>query len=62
MPGHFVPPPPPSRGLVDRSDSSGNLGHATIDVPSSQPAMSSASAVTRCLSYQKLQMLVNKYL
>ena len=44
IPGHFVPPPPPSRGMVERNDSAGNLA---IEIPSHPPqAASSAGAAS----------------
>ena len=48
MPGHFVPPPPPSRGMVERTDSAINLSgasaHSTIEVPAHPPLSASTGA------------------
>ena len=43
IPGHFVPPPPPSRGIVDRNDSSPNFA---IEVPSNPPLGATATVTS----------------
>ena len=54
VPGHFVPPPPPSRGMIERNDSAINLGHSAIEVPSHPPlsTVSTAASPSVALAFE----------